>query len=144
LTNAGWSTIRSGAVATVLLALVAGCGDGATGEAALPVGTYELVVSADEARPGCINGAIHVELDVGPESMTRYRYVGGSRGVGQQFDYSVFRDTITITNGQRTMTGRFEFDGEQLVIREIDSDRCEDASDWTARPFVLMSETDAP
>jgi hypothetical protein len=144
LTDEGWSTICSGAAATVLLALVTGCADGATGEAAFPVGTYELVVSADEPRPGCINGAIHFELDVGPESMTRFRYVGGSRGLGQRFDYSVFRDTITITNRQRTMTGRFQFDGEQLVIDEIDSDRCEDASDWEAGPFVLTSETDAP
>jgi hypothetical protein len=104
----------------------------------LPVGTYEMVVAAEEPRPGCVNGRIHIELRVGDESITRYRILGDQRGTGQEFGYSRFRDLITLRAPNRTLSGRWSFDGSKLTISDLDSDRCADESDWTAAPFELV------
>jgi hypothetical protein len=79
-------------------------------------------------------------LHVGDESITRYRILGDQRGTGQEFGYSLFRDQITLRTPNRTLSGRWSFDGSRLAITDLDSDRCADESDWTAAPFVLASD----
>jgi hypothetical protein len=130
-------------VAVITFGLATGCGaesssDGGGEPSALPPGIYELHVGEDEPRPGCINGALDIDLVVDAETITRYRIVGGSRGPGQSYSYSVFRDRITIRDDARTMGARWAFDGTNLKLSDLSGGRCEDDSDWTAGPFVLV------
>ena len=136
---------RPGAVVTIFGAIgfLGGCdnggsSDGRIEQSRLPAGTYEMAVAADQPRPGCINGELNIELVVDAETLTRFRIVGGHRARGQDFTYSLFRDRITIRNNAHNLTGQWSFDGTNLTISELDGGRCEDDSDWTAAPFVLV------
>ena len=133
-----------GDVVTILGAIgfLGGCGNGGSSDgrselSQLPAGTYEMAVAADQPRSGCINGELNIELVVDADKLTSFRIVGGHRGRGQEFTYSLFRDRITIHNNARNLAGQWSFDGTNLTISELDGGRCEDESDWTAAPFVL-------
>jgi hypothetical protein len=101
-------------------------------------------VDADDPRVGCVNGELDVELVVGDGSLTRYRVIFGRRGAGQQFTFSLFRDQITISDGSRKVTGRWSVDETGFSISALDTDRCEDLSDWSAAPFERLDGQGAP
>jgi TRAP-type C4-dicarboxylate transport system substrate-binding protein len=116
-------------------------------EVMVPDGTYEMTLTGAEAAAGCLpieagydqtlfvmtlnNGVLDQHVEYGGR--------GGMVDTGWNGTYEVFEDRIEFTDSLGTLTARWEFDGEQLVLSEMTGGACDDVTVWTTHPWVLVA-----
>jgi hypothetical protein len=125
----------------------AACVDSAPLEVLVPDGTYEMTLTGAEAAAGCLPPEAGVDatlfvmtLDNG--ALVQHEELGGRGGqveTGWNGTYEVFADRIELTDAAGTLTARWEFDGEQLVLSEMTGGACDDETVWTTHPWVLTA-----
>ena len=116
-------------------------------EVLVPDGTYEMTLTGAEAAAGCVpleagyeetlfvmtldDGALDQHVELGGR--------GGTVDTGWNGTYEVFDDRIELTDSLGTLSARWEFDGEQLILSEMTGGACDDVTVWTTHPWVLTA-----
>jgi TRAP-type C4-dicarboxylate transport system substrate-binding protein len=123
------------------------CAEQAPLEVMVPDGTYEMTLTGAEAAAGCVpieagfeENLFVMTLDNGVlDQHVEYGGRGGTVDTGWNGTYEVFDDRIELTDSLGTLTARWEFDGEQLVLSEMTGGACDDVTVWTTHPWVLTT-----
>jgi TRAP-type C4-dicarboxylate transport system substrate-binding protein len=116
-------------------------------EAVVPNGTYEMTLTGAEAAAGCLT--LEAEYDeilfvnvMNNGQLDQHEELGGRGGAvenGWVGSYEVFGDRIELTDSLLSLTARWEFDGEQLILSEMTGGNCGDVTVWTSHPWVLVA-----
>ncbi len=123
------------------------CADQAPLEVMVPDGTYEMTLTSTEAAAGCVpieagfeESLFVMTLDNGVlDQHVEHGGRGGTVDTGWNGNYEVFDDRIELTDSLGTLTARWTFDGEQLVLSEMTGGACDDETVWTTHPWVLTA-----
>jgi TRAP-type C4-dicarboxylate transport system substrate-binding protein len=104
----------------------------APSEGALPQGRFESTLTPEDWESGVRDlGTFTLVIDA--ETLTIIE--PGSGDIGFKGTYSVFRDTIEVTDGLDVVTARWSFDGERLSFTDVTPENSPFEVVWESHPW---------